>query len=142
MNYLEQITKHSLKRPILVFLGVLFLDQTVKYAISKRIIIMDLHENRNALFGIPYNEHYPVILFSIIALYLLLYGKKLISKSSALNLISFSLLAGGIISNLIDRAMNGYILDYLTILGIFSFNLADLAIYSGVFLLLWKIIKK
>ncbi|MFZ2970599.1 MAG: signal peptidase II [Minisyncoccia bacterium] len=142
MNCIKQIIKCSLEKPALVFLGILFFDQTFKYVIQERILIMDIHKNYNALFGIPFNQCYLIIFLASIAVFLILNKKKSTLTYSPLTLVSFGLLFGGIISNLIDRLTKGYILDYLAIFDTFSFNLADLGIYSGILILLWKIIKK
>jgi lipoprotein signal peptidase len=142
MKYIKQIGNHNPRRPILVVLGLVFFDQALKYMASQKFVIMDINKNFNALFGFPFNIIHSIVLFSLIAIFFMFNRSKLITANSPLTLISLGLLFGGIISNLIDRLTKGYILDYLTVFDAFSFNLADLGIYSGVFLLLWKIIKK
>ena len=61
-------------------------------------------------------------------------------KLSSLEIFSYSLLIGGIIGNLIDRIVRGYVIDFISIkLGNYNFpifNVADILIVIGVFLLL------
>ena len=66
-------------------------------------------------------------------------------KVNTRNTIGFSLTLGGIISNLADRMFLGYVRDFLdfTIFGYDYpiFNIADIAIVTGVILLIIAIIK-
>ncbi len=142
MSHIKQTIKHCLKKPALAFWGVLFLDQAFKYATSEGILPIEVYKNHNALFGIPFYQFYLVIFFASIAFFLILNKKRSVLENTPVVLISLSLFFAGIFSNLIDRLTKGYILDYLTISDMFSFNFADLGIYSGVLILLWKIIGK
>lgn len=58
-----------------------------------------------------------------------------------LQLVALSLILGGAIGNLIDRALLGHVIDFIDIYYKSShwpiFNLADSAICLGAFLLLW-----
>ena len=61
-------------------------------------------------------------------------------KKNNIKNIGYSLLLGGIIGNLIDRIVYGYVIDYIGF-KIFSynapiFNLADMAIVIGAFIIL------
>ena len=62
------------------------------------------------------------------------------------NIFAFSLLIGGIIGNLIDRVIYGYVIDFLDF-NIFGydapiFNIADTCIWIGAFLLFYAIMKR
>ena len=67
-------------------------------------------------------------------------------KMSTLEKISYIFLTGGIIGNLIDRIIYGYVVDYLRFI-IFDynfpiFNLADICITIGVILLIINMLRK
>ena len=67
-------------------------------------------------------------------------------KISTLEKISYIFLTGGIIGNLIDRIIYGYVVDYLRFI-IFGynfpiFNLADICITIGVILLIINMLRK
>jgi signal peptidase II len=51
--------------------------------------------------------------------------------------LPIGLLAGGAVGNLIDRARDGFVTDFIDPPGWPAFNLADVAITFGVILLLW-----
>lgn len=67
-------------------------------------------------------------------------------KMNNRNIFAFSLLIGGIIGNLIDRVIYGYVIDFLDF-NIFGydapiFNIADTCICIGAFLLFYAIMKR
>lgn len=64
-------------------------------------------------------------------------------KENKRNIIAFSLLIGGLLGNLIDRIIHGYVIDFIDFY-IFNynypiFNIADVCICIGVFILLYSI---
>ena len=78
------------------------------------------------------------ISITLIAIYLI---NKYIEKN-----ISFYILLGGIIGNLIDRLIFGYVRDFLDF-RIFNynfpiFNISDICICLGIFLIIIKTIKE
>lgn len=94
-------------------------------------------ENRGVAFGLMQNMQWVfIILTSVLMLAIIVYmlAKK---PKSKLVLISFALILGGGIGNLIDRIFLGYVIDYIKL----SFfppvcNFADYAITIGTVLLL------
>lgn len=85
-----------------------------------------------------------IIITLIVMLILISYQKKI--KKNNRNILAFSLLYSGIIGNLIDRIIKGYVIDFLDF-KIFGydypvFNFADICIVIGTFLLIIAIIKK
>jgi lipoprotein signal peptidase len=48
-----------------------------------------------------------------------------------------ALVAGGAAGNLLDRAVRGYVVDFIHVHGWPIFNVADVAIAAGAILLLW-----
>lgn len=95
-------------------------------------------KNTGAAFSILEGNKIIFIVSALISLFLIY--KFLIkgSKINKLNEISYSLLIGGIIGNMIDRIIYGYVIDYLEF-EIFNnympiFNFADICIVIGAFL--------
>ncbi|MFA5286963.1 MAG: signal peptidase II [Candidatus Omnitrophota bacterium] len=136
---------------IIVFI-ILFLDQLTKFLASKKLELnnpvpvikgvfnLTLVHNRGAAFGIFKNQFYLFIFSSIIAV-ILIYS--ILKKNRRNNFYSFSLslILGGALGNLIDRAFLGYVVDFLDFRIWPVFNLADSAITIGALSLGWLIFK-
>lgn len=101
--------------------------------------------NRGASFSMFNGYRLLFILIGIIAIVILF--KYLNNfKVNIRNIFAFSLLIGGIIGNLIDRVIYGYVIDFLDF-NIFGydapiFNIADTCICIGAFLLFYAIMKR
>lgn len=135
------------KKVILTSIIVLVLDLFSKYIISitlklgevKRILgnlfyITNLH-NVGAAFSIMENMVPLLILVSIIALVIIYFIEK-DYKSSTLTNIAFGMLYGGIVGNLIDRILFGYVRDFIGVGTFPVFNIADSSIVIGIALLI------
>ena len=66
-------------------------------------------------------------------------------KQNKRNILAFGLLIGGIVGNLLDRIIFGYVRDFLDFY-VFNydfpvFNVSDMAIVAGIFLLIIAIVK-
>lgn len=130
-------------RFIILSLLVLFLDQTVKFFAINKIINLEFSENSGALFGIQLHTGFIFIFFAVFLFIAIISFRKINSlKNSALAIMAFCLMLGGIISNLTDRILYGHIIDYINLFNLFSFNIADLAICFGALILSWKILEK
>lgn len=134
----------------------LFLDQ-----ISKGIIEILFHLNEEQIivqnfFSLHYIHNYgaawslldnkiPIIITISLVGLLVIYHFMYIFKTNKRNNIAFGLVVGGIIGNLMDRWLLGYVRDFLDF-QFFGynypiFNIADMAIVIGIFLLMmavWK----
>ncbi len=139
---------------------VTILDQLIKYLFTTFMTLGEsvsfiphffsftFVKNTGVAFSLFSGSQIPIIMLSIIVLFLLcVWIPK--QKKDTWNLLSFGLLLGGIIGNLIDRIFRQGVLDYLDfeLLGYDApiFNLADIAVVVGSFLLLiimWKEDKK
>lgn len=101
--------------------------------------------NRGASFSMLIGYRLLFILIGIITIVILF--KYLNNfKMNNRNILAFSLLIGGIIGNLIDRVIYGYVIDFLDF-NIFGFdapifNIADTCICIGAFLLFYAIMKR
>ena len=93
-------------------------------------------ENTGAAFGIFSNSRWVFMSASIVFIVLLLYILKTMHVENKLFVISLSLILGGGISNMIDRVLLGFVVDFieLTFVDFAVFNIADSAITIGVVL--------
>ena len=148
------------KKSLIVLISILLLivfDQIVKYLIvnnfnigEEKILIDNFLKfiyirNTGAAFGILSGN----IIFLIgISLLLIFYIVKEMKKNidNNLSLLSFSLILGGAVGNLIDRIFRGYVVDFISFT-LFQremsiFNIADMYITIGVILLIYIVLKE
>jgi len=143
--------KKSLKD--VYFFGIIFfiVDQAIKYFISSKMILnqytvviknflnITYVHNTGAAFSLFDNARIFLILIGIIAVVVFTYY---IIKTRTLNdfdIFTHSLLLGGILGNLFDRIIYGYVIDYIS-LNLFGyhfpiFNFADICIVLSVILI-------
>lgn len=142
---------------ILVSSFCLLLDQLIKCIIDKMLYLHQTLPIVSSFFSITYvkNEGAAwslfagrkilLIIISLLAIFALYYyfvkGKQL----KIVERVSYGLLFGGILGNLLDRIARGYVIDFLefTIFGYHFpiFNIADICIVIGIFFIiiyLWK----
>lgn len=138
------------KKYIIITFLIIIIDQLTKFLINQNIeylkstqIIKNFFyltnaHNNGAAFSILSGYNLLFICVTLIAIYLI---NKYIEKN-----ISFYILLGGIIGNLIDRLNFGYVRDFLDF-RIFNynfpiFNVSDICICLGIFLIIIKTIKE
>ena len=144
------------KKIYIITLLIFILDQITKSLISTYLklnesieIIKDFFyiryiNNKGASWGILENNRILLIGLSIIAIIMIIrYSYSF--KKTKLNTYGFGLLLGGILGNLSDRLIFGYVKDFLDFI-IFRydfpvFNIADISIVIGVVLLIISILK-
>lgn len=136
----------------LISIVVVLLDRIIKLLVDKFLILniknvvidnflyITKCYNEGAAFNIFSGNLIFLILATIFALFMLLKYIKNDKKPNKISIISYGLLIGGIIGNLVDRIFLGYVIDYLNFI-IFNhefaiFNLADICIVIGAILLL------
>lgn len=132
--------KFNIKRPLkplLVFTGVLFLDQLLKIVFLEQ---NSFQENYGALFGWRVDQSLAWLALAGLCVFVYLYHRSQRGKSAYA--LALALMSAGIVSNLIDRTRLGFIVDYIDLSSLFIFNLADLALLSGAGLFIWKIIRE
>ncbi len=122
-----------------IALAVLFLDQTFKLFALRNPDGFQLNKNYNSLLGLGANL-YLILLFLLITF--IYFKKNSLQKSDGIVKLAAALSLGGIISNSSDMFFHGYIIDYITISTVFSFNISDLAIGAGALILGWKVLEK
>lgn len=145
------------KKIIFIALFLLIIDIVTKLFIDNIFNLMESREiikkffsitkvyNYGASWSILTGYRYILIIIAIIILFLLFnYQKKFILNTR--NVIAFSLLYSGILGNLIDRIIHGYVIDFLDfkILNYDYpvFNFADIYIVIGIVFLIIAVLKK
>lgn len=141
-----------MKKICLFSLIFIIVDVVIKIIVSRYITLYDsivlipnffaitYVRNTGAAFSVLENNRILFIVIGLVALYLI-YRYLIRDKSlNKLSIISYSMLLGGIIGNMIDRIVYGYVIDYLSF-NIFGynfpvFNLADTFIVVSVILII------
>lgn len=142
-----------MKKKTLLILSItiiVLLDQLSKYLIVKSIPLgtsytvinnffkLSTYFNNGAAYGILNNKTYLIIIISTI-IFAFLVIELMKPKKSKIEIISYTMIIGGLIGNLIDRIFLGYVRDFFDF-KIFShecaiFNIADTFIVIGTILL-------
>jgi signal peptidase II len=141
--------------------GIIALDQLTKFAVrstiplyAKRSIIPNLLDfthvqNTGAAFGVLNAADFPfksVVMIVVAALALVaisLYARQL-GHDERLSRYGLAFILGGALGNLIDRAISGYVVDFVDVYWgtahFWAFNVADAAITAGAILVLLEMI--
>ena len=140
------------KRITICSLIFVFIDQIVKIILNNTIKLYDskhiikdffsltLVHNNGAAFSILEDSKIILIGVAIISLVFIFYFFIKDKKINNVDIIIYSMLIGGIVGNLIDRILYGYVIDYLDF-NIFGynfpiFNFADILIVISVIMLI------
>ena len=132
---------------------IILVDQITKYLMSynHKILLnkdfllfkLDFIKNYGAAFNIFSGSRIFLslisIIFSIIIIYLILRKNTL----NSFNLYSYSFILGGTVGNGIDRIFKGFVVDFINLnfINFPVFNIADISINIGFFLLIYNIFK-
>lgn len=141
------------KKMIIISSIILLFDQIVKsiiqisnvhFNIINNLLSFNYCQNTGAAWSILQGKTSVLIIISIVML-IFVYSMTFSYEESKTKNISFGLLFGGIVGNLIDRIFFGYVRDFIDI-NIFNynfpvFNIADMAIVIGVIMLIISTIK-
>ena len=146
------------------FFGIVFfiVDQAIKYFISSKMILnqytvvvknffnITYVHNTGAAFSLFNNARIFLIIIGILAVIIFTCYIFKIKNLNDFDMFTHSLVLGGILGNLFDRIIHGYVIDYIS-LNLFGyhfpiFNFADICIVVGVILIfisqvkgdLWK----
>ena len=126
-----------------LFLLTLFLDIFTKYLFESKQFFESLFihirysVNYGSAFGIFSSQSYYtefVIALSVIILLFLFKFRELFSNDNFQKL-ALVFLAAGIIGNLYDRVVFGFVRDFISFGNLFIFNLADLYLTTAIILL-------
>ncbi|MBW2991856.1 signal peptidase II [Candidatus Woesearchaeota archaeon] len=136
----------------LISLGVLVLDQLVKFLIKKIEVGRDVVDwgffslthvhNYGAGFSILEGQNWLFVLIALMFIFLIIFFYDRIEEDKLVQ-SGFALLLGGTVSNLIDRVSYGFVIDYLDFKVWPVFNIADSAITVGaVLVIIYYILKE
>ena len=118
-----------------------FLDNKVVDVI-KNVFYLTYVKNEGAAFSILISQRLLLILISILAIIFIYYYVRKHNKTN----IGYSFLMSGIIGNLIDRVVFGFVIDFIGVMiGSYHFpifNIADSFIVVGAILILFEKEKK
>ena len=118
------------------------LNESVK--LINNFLYLNYINNTGASFSILTNKKYLLIVLSFIAIIIIIRYINTF-KNTIFNRIGLGLLLGGILGNLSDRILFGYVKDFIS-LYIFGysfpvFNIADICIVVGVIILIISILR-
>lgn len=135
---MKTIKKYAYMFPII---GLIILDQLLKIFIPKDINIIDgiikftYVENTGGAFGVFSTSTFTIILFNVIILAMI--ARFMIIQQERMTMLSkigiILVLAGGI-SNLIDRIVRGYVVDFIDLTQVINFpifNFSDVMLTIG-----------
>ena len=138
---------------------LVIVDQVVKFLVSTylnyinvipKFLYLSLEKNYGVAFSMLWNNRLLILIISLLLILFLIYllNKDYLSKGKNNKLlnVTYGLLFGGILGNLIDRIVRGYVIDYIGVY-IFNykfpvFNLADSFITIGVILMIISTFKE
>jgi len=142
-------------------IGIIVLDQLTKIAVrsaiplyAKRSIIPNLLDfthvqNTGAAFGVlnaadfPFKSVVMIIVATLALVAISLYARQL-GHEERLSRYGLAFILGGAFGNLIDRALSGYVVDFVDVYWgeahFWAFNIADAAITIGAILVLLEMI--
>ncbi len=134
--------------PLLIIAAVLFIDQLTKYLLQNRhyyiingIFELKYSQNTGIVFGWFSNSIIVTMIlpFLIAAFFAYMYFRE--GRKHRLLMIGFPLIVAGLLGNLIDRIVRGFVTDFIFVMivpsrNISNFNIADASLVSGVALVM------
>ena len=132
----------------LLIIAILMIDQASKYFVSglmehgqtipliNNIFHITFVRNTGAAFGILQGNTVILIAVGMTAALFILYTMHFIPKNKYYYKIGLSLVLAGSIGNIIDRVYRGYVVDMFDFRFFPVFNIADMMINVGMFLII------
>ena len=112
------------------------LSPAISMPLIKGILNLTFVRNTGVAFGLFPGKRLLLILISIAVCALVIYFYSRTRKKDFLLRIAFAIILGGSLCNLFDRIFYGYVIDYVDFRVFPVFNLSDVAINLGVFLII------
>lgn len=121
LTFFDQLTK---------YLAVLFLKGQPSVPILKNILVLQYLENKGAAFGMLQNQKIFFIFIEVLILFVIAFVLFRMPSHKKYTLMHAILVfvAGGAVGNMIDRAAQDYVVDfiYIELIDFPIFNLADI----------------
>lgn len=143
---------HKVVFIVIISLILFIIENVIKYSLINKIpdkgfyffdlIQIGFFPNENIAFGLPLPQALTIILVIIILIFLSFLWWISLAKKETWKLLANSLIILGALSNLLDRLIFGYVIDYLNVLIWPVFNLADTMIVIGVLIYVFSEFKK
>lgn len=136
-----------------LFIGIILFDQIIKRIVSLNMkagetipIVQNAFHityilNPGAAFGILENERVFFIIAGVLVIAAGVYVLPKLKKQEKLIRFGSIFLLAGAVGNLIDRIRNGLVIDFIDFRVWPVFNIADIAICSGTFFIIYSVIK-
>lgn len=148
-----------MKRNIYLF-SIIFLviDQIIKFFVSSKMILnesiilinnflnLTYVQNKGAAFSLFSGNRIFLVAVGVLALIIFIYYISKLDKIKEIDVFTYSLFLGGLLGNLLDRIIYGYVIDYIGV-NIFGyrfpiFNFADICIVVSIILIIIDMIKE
>lgn len=123
------------------------LTKVPEIVVIKNFLSFSYLENRGAAFGILQNKVLLLVIITFVVIIGVIYYFIKYKPSSRILNISLSLIIGGALGNLFDRIFYKYVVDFIlvhynNIYYFPTFNVADMMVVIGTFLLVFYLIKE
>lgn len=137
----------------LLALVIVIIDQMTKYYILEHFslgesvpVIQNIFHwtfilNPGAAFGMLEGNRWLFVVIACAVIVGIWFMRKEIVANGVGTCVGTALFVGGAVGNLIDRAVNGVVIDFFDFRIWPVFNVADIAICTGVGLIIWSILK-
>ncbi|HDP73849.1 MAG TPA: signal peptidase II [Candidatus Woesearchaeota archaeon] len=122
---------------------LLFLSFPLEYEVKAagiRLLGFQLLRNTGAAFGMLKGNAFILAVVSAVFIAIVLAKLKEVKKAGLS--LPMALICGGAAGNLVDRIFRGYVIDFVSIINIPYFNLADASISIGMLLAIMLLLKK
>lgn len=137
-HFLKAARSPQLKLSGLIFIGVVLVDLASKYLVKERVIQLEVIQNPGLpFFGKVFPGFFDLAIIVFALVFFVLFYSKYFSTDNSLG---FPLIIGGAVANLIDRLDDGAVVDFIDIGLGGSFNFADIAIWTGIVVLIFQVL--
>jgi signal peptidase II len=118
------------------------MSPAISSPLIKGILNLTYVRNTGVAFGLFPGKRLLLILISIAVCAIVIYFYTKTQNKDFLLRVAFAIILGGSLSNLFDRIFYGYVIDYVDFRVFPVFNLSDVAINLGVFLIILDLFLK
>lgn len=111
---------------------IVFLKQESKIEVIPNVLNLELQENKNGTYGVGANSTFSYVITNLVVIVIL--TKFMTSQNQFVDRktkILLSLIIAGGISNVLDRIIRGYVVEFIHFNHLPIFNVADLFILIG-----------